>query len=252
MLEASGIITRDSDVEQILLLDSDTMIVDLIKQNLETEGYDVATLDDADAALDLDLTAFSLIIAETGQIGRLSGLRFVTMIKQNPDTASVPVIFCTDADSEDNIIAGFNAGADDYILKPFSLREMMARVKAIIRRHNLMKRRTAAVAPAEPAPANSTNLTIGGIEIDLSNQTVIIDGQRASLSRTELQLLSILAQNPGRMFSRAEISEIIHPGKDPGSDRNIDVGISRLRKKLGTCAPMLVNKSGQGYGLIVN
>ncbi len=231
----------------ILILDTDTMISDLLKYNLENEGYTINLCDDADQALELDLTKYSLIIAEAGPIGPLlTGLRFCRMIKDNPDLAGIPVMFCTELDSEDDIISGFSAGADDYILRPFSLREMIARVKAIIRRHNMVNR--AAAKTQEKKPENTTVIRFEGLVVDLPSQSVEIDGTRVQLSRTEFQILSILIKNPGRLFPRAEIFEIIRPGQDGGSDRTIDVNVSRIRKKLGDYANLIVNKSGQGYG----
>ena len=122
----------------ILIIDEDKMISDLIHYNLENEGYSVISCTSTAEALDLDLTTYSLIITEAlFRDCNISGLRFTEMLKQNPDTATVPVIICSTLDSEDDIINGFNAGADDYILKPFSLREMVARVKSVIRRHQI-------------------------------------------------------------------------------------------------------------------
>lgn len=237
-------VTQRDNRAQILLTDTDELICDLIKFNLENEGFSVCVCGDANEALDYDLTEYSLIISETSKIGQLSGLNFVSMIKGNPDTAVVPVIFCSNADSEDDIVNGFNAGADDYILKPFSLREMVARVRAVIRRHDIGRWR----------PANSqTVLSVGGLTIDFNRQLVSLDGRALNLSRSEFQLLSHFAKNSGKLFKRAQIIELLRPNKETtGSERTIDVMISRLRKKLGTSASMLVNKSGQGYGLIVN
>lgn len=233
---------------RVLILDSDTMICDLIKYDLENEGYTIDVCHDADMALELDLTTYTLIIAESGPIGPLSGLRFCTMIKSNPDIAGVPVIFCTENDSEDDIINGFNAGADDYILKPFSLREMIARVKAVIRRHNLMNRRAAASRQQLQLPAVFKHQ---GLTIDLDNQTVDVDNTRVQFSRTEFQILSILMKNPGRIYPRSEIFEIIRPGQEGGNDRTIDVNVSRIRKKLGDYSGLIINKSGQGYSFCV-
>lgn len=231
---------------RILVLNTDAMICDLIKYNLENEGYVIDVHDDADRALELDLTRYSLIMAEAGPIGPLTGLRFCRMLKDNPDLAVVPVIFCTELDSEDDIISGFNAGADDYILRPFSLREMIARVKAVIRRHNLSRNRRAAAGA--PSPHQSNLLRYEGLVVDLPGQSVTIDGERVQLSRTEFQILSVLMRNPGKLFHRAELYEIIRPGQEGGSDRAIDVNVSRIRKKLGNYAAVIVNKSGRGYG----
>lgn len=227
---------------QILIVDSDSMICDLIKYNLENEGYAVMSATNVDDALDLDLTLFNLIITEVQLAHGLSGLRFVQMIKENPDTTVVPVIFCTTRDSEDDIINGFNAGADDYILKPFSLREMIARVKAVLRRHRLMNNR--------PAVSTSHVITFNTLVVDLSSQSATIDGDNIQLTRTEFQILSLFLKNRNKLMNRSEIFEAIRPGRDGGSERSIDVNISRVRKKLGRYSSNLVNKSGQGYGFM--
>lgn len=225
---------------QILIVDSDLHISDLLKYNLENEGYAVSTSTNVSDALDYDLTLFNLIISEVVLLEGPSGIRFAQMVKDNPDTAGVPIIFCSHRDSEDDIIAGFNAGADDYILKPFSLREMLARVRAVIRRHQILNRRQSA----------STTLCFKTLKIDLPSQSVTIDGEAVPVTRTEFQILSLFLKNRGKLFGRPEIFEIIRPGQEAGSERTIDVNISRLRKKLGQYAANLVNKSGQGYGFI--
>lgn len=231
---------------RILIVDDDQMIRDLIKYNLENEDYTIESSTNASDALDLDLTLFSLIISEVDLPGQISGMRFVQMIKQNPDTAPVPVIFCTGRDSEDDIIAGFNSGADDYILKPFSLREMIARVKAVLRRHSIMMRRREAAA----ATSESHVISFETLVVDLSSQRVAIDGENVQMTRTEFQILSLFIKNRNRLFSREEIFQTIRPGQELGSDRSVDVNISRVRKKLGRYAVHVVNKSGRGYGFL--
>ena len=233
----------------ILVLDQDSVICDLISYNLENEGCAVTVCADAMSALELNLTSFSLIISETGPIGSIDGKDFVTKIKTNPETAALPVIFCSNADSEDDIIDGFNVGADDYILKPFSLREMIARIKAVIRRHRMVRGREAMSAGVE---ATLSVIRFDNLVIDIAGHSVCIDGENVNFSRTEFQLLSLFARNPGKLFSRSEIMGSLRPERDTGSARMIDVTISRLRKKMAGYASMLVSKSGQGYGLITN
>ncbi len=228
---------------QILIVDPDLMICDLIKYNLENEGYAVMSVHNANDALDIDLTLFNLIVTEVVLVDGPSGIRFVRMIKDNPDTAVVPVIFCTSRDSEDDIIAGFNAGADDYILKPFSLREMIARIKAVMRRRRLMNNRTAA------GPDNHT-ITFNTLVLDLASQSATIDDENIQLTRTEFQILALLLKKRNTLMTRTEIFEAIRPGKDGGSERSVDVNISRVRKKLGRYSGNLVNKSGHGYGFM--
>ncbi len=226
----------------ILIIDEDKMISDLIHYNLENEGYSVISCTSTAEALDLDLTTYSLIITEAlFRDCNISGLRFTEMLKQNPDTATVPVIICSTLDSEDDIINGFNAGADDYILKPFSLREMVARVKSVIRRHQIQLMRM---------KPRSHQLTFNGLSIDMETNKVTIDGQPISLSRTEQHILVLFLRNINKYFKRNEIYEKVWIRQEQGSDRIVDVNISRIRKKIGPYAANIINRSGVGYGFM--
>lgn len=239
MSEAGVAIDKPTPV--VLIVDEDKVISELIVNNLENEGYRAESCQNADKALDLDLTAYTLIISETDFTEGPGGLRFAEMIKQNPDTAPVSVIFCSTRDSEDDIINGFNAGADDYILKPFSLREMMARVRSVIRRRMMMMR---------AAKPRVNVVAYNGLSVNLDSSQVTLDGEPLALTRTEFKILSLMLRNLNRYFTREEIFNEVWAGQESGSDRTVDVNISRLRKKLGDYASHIVNRSGFGYGFM--
>lgn len=224
---------------RVLVIDADSNILDLLNFNLAGE-FDIITAQEGEQAMAMDLTGLTLIILDITLGGAMSGFDVVEKLAQNRATAGIPFIFCTMRDSEDEIIKGFDAGADDYIVKPFSLREMMARVKSVIRRH-------AMVRPA--AAARPARLEYEGLVIYPETQRVELDGEPLQLSRTEYQILKLFMKEQGRMFSRDEIHAKAWPDSEAVSARTIDVNISRLRKKIGIYAQCIVSKAGQGYGL---
>lgn len=223
---------------KILVVDDEQLICELIQYNLENEGYKVDICHSAEKALKLNLEDYRLMIVDV-MMEEMNGIKFAHTIKQNPDTAHIPLIFCSANDSEDDIVNGLNSGADDYILKPFSLREMIARVRSVLRRNSI----------AIPAVV-CANLEFKGLKADLSTQTVTLDEAPIQLTRTEYQILILFIKHANRLFSRAEIYEIVWPDQIMVSERTVDVNISRIRKKIGEYGRYLVNRSGFGYGLV--
>lgn len=230
-----------SDRTAILVIDSDEMILELLQLNLAAD-YHVDTCRSAEEAIELDLPSYSLLILDINLGGSIDGMQFTEMLGRSEQTANIPFIFCTSRDSEDEIIHGFDAGADDYIVKPFSLREMVARVRSVIRRHAL--RRPAA------APKPVSKLDYEGLVLHLDTQRAEIDGQALALSRTEYQILKLFMKNQGKLFTRDEIHARAWPDSEAVSARTIDVNISRLRKKLGKYAACIISRPGQGYALM--
>ena len=157
-------------------------------------------------------------------------------LKDNPQTAGVPIIFLTARDTENDTVTGFNLGADDYISKPFSIREVMVRVRAVLRR-------TAAVDDS----AEPQILSYQGIVMNLDKKTVSIDGEEVAFTKTEFELLHLLLDERGRVFSRQELIERIWPKDVLVLDRTVDVNITRLRKKVGRFAKCIVTRLGFGY-----
>lgn len=187
----------------------------------------------------LPLEKYSLVITEVDMPGEIDGFELLERIKDDPMTAMVPVIFCTVRDGENDIIKGLNAGADDYITRPFSLREMLARVRSVLRRHRNMA----------PLAANRT-IEYRTLILNIDSHGLIIDGDAVSLSPTEFTILTLLLRSRNRMFKREEIFAAAWPGEELNNPRLVDVNISRLRKKLSGYSRNLVNKSGLGYGFV--
>lgn len=226
-----------SSLGSILLVDDEDHITDLLKYNLENESYQVDVERDALAASRSDLSGYRLIIADA-MSQPFNGRNLLKILKSSPYTSHIPVIVVTYSDSEDDIIAAFDAGADDYILKPFSLRELIARVKSVLRR-NPMVARPDAMRPV---------INVGDLEIDLQTRLVTNSGLNVALTKTEFAILALLAKNKNQYFNRRQIYDFVWTGGDfHDNDRIVDTNISRLRKKLGSAAGVITNKSGMGY-----
>ena len=169
-------------------------------------------------------------------MGEISGFKMARMLKKNPETANIPIIFITAKDTENDTITGFNLGADDYISKPFSLREVQARVKAVLRRTS--------TNGAEEKPQL---LQYQGLSIDIEKKKVCIDAQEVALTKKEFEILLLLMQNKGRVFSREDILSKVWQDEVYVLDRTIDVNITRLRKKIGAYGKYIVTRLGYGY-----
>lgn len=226
-----------SGLGSILLVDDEEHITTLLKYNLENESYQVSVEPLAIKASQGDLTGFRLMLVDA-MSQAYTGLDFLHALKANPLTTHIPVIILAHSDSEDEILAAFDEGADDYILKPFSLRELVARVKSVLRRNPLVA----------GAGSKGSVVTAGPLEIDLSTRTVLNEGAPVDLTKTEFAILALLVKNKDKYFNRRQIyEEVWASGNYHDNDRIVDTNISRLRKKLGAAASVIVNKSGTGY-----
>ena len=230
---------QPTDTTLILIVDSDSSIKSLLADNLRSEGYTVDTVTTALEALVLQLDRYSLIISDIDLPGEIDGFELLERVKDDPMTSTIPLIFCTARDGENDIIKGLNAGADDYIIRPFSLREMLARVRSVMRRRRNM-------SPA----ANNRTIEYRTLILNVDSHGLIIDGETVSLSPTEFAILTLLLRSRNRMFRREEIFAAAWPGEELNNPRLVDVNISRLRKKLSSYSRNLVNKSGLGYGFV--
>ncbi len=221
--------------QRILVVDDEQDLLEILKFNLETEGYEVATASSAEEALQMDIASFDLLLLDV-MMGGMSGFAMARKLKDNPATTNVPIIFLTARDTENDTVTGFNLGADDYISKPFSLREVMVRVRAVLRRtaNN--------VEEGEPQV-----LSYQGIVMNLDKKTVSIEGEDVPFTKTEFELLHLLLNERGRVFSRQELIERIWPKDVLVLDRTVDVNITRLRKKIGPFAKCIVTRLGFGY-----
>ena len=219
---------------KILVVDDEQDLLEILKFNLETEGYEVATATSAEEALHLNLGDFNLLLLDV-MMGGMSGFAMARKLKDNPSTAAIPIIFLTARDTENDTLTGFSLGADDYIAKPFSIREVLVRVRAVLRR------------TADPSTQQSNTLRYQGIEMNLDKKTVSIEGEDIPFTKTEFELLHLLLDERGRVFSRQELIDRVWPKDVLVLDRTVDVNITRLRKKIGPYAKCIVTRLGFGY-----
>lgn len=221
---------------RILVVDDEQDLCEILKFNLETEGYQVETANSAEEALTMDIAGFDLLLLDV-MMGGISGFSMAKTIKKEPATANIPIIFLTARDTENDTVTGFNIGADDYISKPFSIREVMVRVRAVLRR----------TADDGAAAVEQQLISYQGLEMNLSKKTVAIDGEDIPFTKTEFELLQLLLEERGRVFSRQELIDRIWPKDVLVLDRTVDVNITRLRKKIGRFSKCIVTRLGFGY-----
>jgi two-component system alkaline phosphatase synthesis response regulator PhoP len=217
---------------KILVVDDEMPICELMKINLELAGFSVDIANSAEEALQKHLADYALMVFDI-MMGEISGLELVSKVRAMPDVANVPIIVCTALGDEAPLIDGFTRGADDYIKKPFSMREFVVRVKSLLRR----------VKPEHPTIAVYKTLALDSI-----SKTCTIDGNEIALTKKEFDMLFLFLSNPDKIFSRDEILDKIWEKNVYVVDRTIDVNINRLRKKLGEYEQHIITKQGYGYG----
>lgn len=225
---------------KILVVDDEQDICEILQYNLENEGYEVDVANSAEEALSLPLAEYALLLLDV-MMGEISGFQMARRLKDAPDTADIPIIFITALDDEDNMVKGLNIGGDDYIAKPLSMKEVKARVKAVLRRSASMNK------PNEGSKEQDDTIQYEGIAIRLDSKTVTLDGNDLPLTRLEFELLSLLLQNPNRVFPREELLKRCWPQDVYVLDRTVDVNITRLRKKLGSYGNQIKTRIGYGY-----
>lgn len=219
---------------KILIIDDEESLCEILQFNLEVEGYEADVAYSAEQALEMHPERYSLILLDV-MMGEMSGFKMARILKSNPETARVPVIFCTARDTEDDTVAGLNLGADDYIAKPFSIREVLARVRSVLRR------------TASPQ-TESEVIGYEGLEMDLRRKSCTVDGEEVSLTKKEFEILSLMLSHRGMIFSREEILHRVWSDEVVVLDRTIDVNITRLRRKIGRYGEHIVTRLGYGYG----
>ena len=220
--------------KRILVVDDERDLCDILLFNLHAAGYQAEAAYSAEEALQQIVNCkssnsklYDLLLLDVMMPG-MSGFELAKRLKEDEQTRNIPIIFLTAKDTEEDTLQGFSLGADDYVTKPFSVREVMARVKAVLGR--------------KPAP-----LAYEGLVINAANKTVVIDGQAVALTRTEYELLQLLVYHHGQVFSRQQLLESVWPQNVIVTERTVDVNIARLRKKLGRYAACLVSRTRFGY-----
>ena len=226
--------------ERILIVDDEETLCEVLKLNLENEGYDVDIAFSTEQALTYDLKQYSLILLDI-MMGEISGIKMAKMMKADVTTADIPIIFCTARDSEDDMVMGLNLGADDYIMKPYTVRNVIARVKSVLRRTSGGKLNI--IANEKP-----NVLKVEGLHIDLEFKRCTVDGKEVKLVRKEFELLVYLISHRGKICSREQILNRIWSDEVVVLDRTVDVNITRLRSKIGKYGSYIVTRSGFGYG----
>jgi two-component system alkaline phosphatase synthesis response regulator PhoP len=206
--------------QTILVVDDEPHIVEVVQDYLKQAGFRVLTARDGQTALTLarhehpDLVVLDLMLP-----GGLDGLDVCRQLRQDPGLADVPIIMLTARTEETDRLIGLELGADDYITKPFSPREVVARVRAVLRR-----------AKKDGPPPGIVR--VGELTVDLAKRCVTVGGQIVSLTPTEFDLLAVLARNPGRPFTRAQLMDMVYDVAYAGYDRAVDSHIKNLRRKI--------------------
>jgi len=225
--------------ERILIVDDEETLCEVLKLNLENEGYEVDTAFSGEQALTYDLKSYSLILLDI-MMGEISGIKVARIMKSEPSTAEIPIIFCTARDTEDDMIMGLDLGADDYIMKPYTIRNVIARVKSVLRRTSSHKE--------APAGEKQNVLRVDGLVLDMEFKRCMVDGKEAKLVRKEFEILAYLMAHRGKICSREQILSSVWSNDVVVLDRTIDVNINRLRSKIGPYGSYIVTRSGFGYG----
>ncbi len=231
---------------RILVIDDEEAVTEILKFNLEKEGYDVDCAYSAEEALDMDLGLYQLFMVDI-MMDQLSGYDFAKRVRNVTETEQTPILFCSALTDEDAVVKGLNIGADDYVTKPFVIGEVLARVRAILRRTGAQFKRTTADIEAEQG-IYETDITFKGLRIDRNDKECYLDNEPVTLTRTEFDILLFFLTHRNRIYSREEIIRNVWGDEVVVSQRTIDTNITRLRKKLGDYDKYIITRQGFGYG----
>ena len=228
--------------KRILIVDDEQDLCEILQFNLCSVGYEADVAYSAEEAVDKGIERYDLLLLDVMMPG-LSGFELAQKLKADEQTASKPVIFITAKDTEDDTLQGFGLGADDYVKKPFSVREVVARVNAVLKR-----KPTPSLWPPSVSPRRREGrMVCNGLIVDTCSKTVTIDNVAVELTRTEFDLLTLLLSHRGQVFSRQELLDNVWPDDVIVTERTVDVNITRLRKKLGNYASCILTRQGFGY-----
>jgi two-component system alkaline phosphatase synthesis response regulator PhoP len=222
---------------RILVVDDEEDLCEILQFNLETEGYSVDISHSGEEALQRNLHEYSLLLLDV-MMGEISGFKLASILRKIPESAHIPIIFLTAKDSENDKLTGFTLGADDYITKPFSIREVVARVKAVINRIDSVSKHQLSTI---------TVIKYDKLSMNLGNMTVFLQDKEISVTKKEFEILKLFLENRNRLFSREEILTRIWNNEAYVLNRTVDVNITRLRKKIGQYEQNIVTRLGYGY-----
>ena len=228
---------------KLLVIDDEESVCEILKYNLAKEGYEVDCAYSAEEALALDLSSYSLMIVDI-MMDRLSGFDFVKRLKNHPGTECTPIIFCSALNGEDDTVMGLNIGADDYITKPFALNEVLARVRAVLRRSQASVQWAYNISKSIYEP----DINFKTMRIDRNAKVCYIAGKPVNLTRTEFDILLFFLTHRNRVHAREEIIRRVWGCDVVVTNRTIDTNITRLRKKLGEYGNYIITRLGFGYG----
>ncbi len=223
--------------KRILVVDDEEDLCEIMKFNLEQAGYEVEVAYSAEDALVLDIAEYDLLILDI-MMGEISGHALATILKKRKNTQNIPIIFCSAKTTENDTVKGLELGADDYITKPYSMREVIARVQAVLRRFEKSN---------QSLPPTSHNVQYQDLILNLDLKNITIKGETHDLTKKEFELLKLLIQNLDTIYSRSELLDRVWPNDVFVNDRTVDVHIARLRKKIAPYSQNIVSRSGYGY-----
>ena len=222
--------------KRILVVDDEEDLCEILLYNLISAGYEAAAAHSAEESLYMmDETSYDLLLLDVMMPG-MSGFELARQLKRQESTAHIPIIFLTAKDTEEDMLYGFGIGADDYVKKPFSVREVLARVNAVLSR-----------AASTPVVVEGSRVSYEGLVVHFDSKQVMVDGEEVALTKTEFELLSLLLSHQGQVFSRQEFIDLVWPKDVIVTDRAVDVNITRMRKKIGNYSRHVVTRQGFGY-----
>lgn len=223
-------------MNKILVVDDEQDLCEILRFNLESEGYEVDTANSAEEGLGILSTDHCLILLDV-MMEDMSGFQMANKIRKELHS-EVPIIFLTAKDTENDMLTGFNVGADDYITKPFSLKTVLARIKAVLKRTSKAN---------DAADDSMAVFAHNGLEVNFDTKKTTLNGQEISLTRKEFMILALLVKSPKRFFTREQILSRVWDDDTYVTERSVDVHIARLRKKIGNVGECIINRTGFGY-----
>lgn len=217
---------------RVLIVDDEPDLCRILQFNLEAAGFSTVVAHGGDEALAIEPLTLDLALLDVMMPG-MNGFELARRLRERPSSSHLPIIFLTALDAEADVLRGFELGGDDYIAKPFSIKEVVARVKAVLSR-------------SLPHEASHV-VTYNALKADYNSRTVTVDGIDAQLTRTEFDLLWLLINHRGQVYNRQQLIELVWPDGVVVSDRTVDVNITRLRKKIDPYGRCVATRQGYGY-----